>query len=222
MNLISIKNLKKSFKTQFIETFAINDISFNIKQGEFTAITGPSGCGKSTLLSVLGLLEYADEGEYHLCSKDIIQLTASQRAEVRNHHIGFIFQSFNLIAELSTLDNVALPLKLRGVAKQEYIDLAYQALQKVGLGERAKHFPPQLSGGQQQRAAIARAIITNPDIILADEPTGNLDSENSKIVIDILLQLNKSGKTIVIVTHDQALANLAQKQLTMCDGQLIN
>lgn len=219
--IIELKNISKSFKTKFVITRALNSISLAINESEFVAITGPSGCGKSTLLSVIGVLDKADSGEYILAGVNIDSLNASQKSQVRNKHIGFIFQPFNLIEEFSAIENVILPLKYMGIPKKEAHAKAFEVLKKVGLEKRINHYPSQLSGGQQQRVAIARALVTSPDIILADEPTGNLDLESGKAVMSILLNLYESGQTILLVTHDEQLAKLASKQVRLIDGCIV-
>ncbi len=221
MNIIELDKINKSFKTKYVSTHAINDVSLNVKEGEFVSITGPSGCGKSTLLSILGLLDTFDTGSYKLANVLVSKLNASQKAHVRNKHIGFIFQSFNLINELSAIENVCLPLQFLGVMKKEALEKAELVLSKVGLLNRINHFPPQLSGGQQQRVAVARALVTSPDIILADEPTGNLDVESSNQVMDILLELNKAGQTILMVTHNSDIAKSTSKIVNILDGCII-
>lgn len=221
--LISLNNLKKVFLTDEIETHAINDLSLRINQGEYVSISGPSGCGKSTLLSILGLLDVASDGSYQLSEHDVLGLSKSERAAIRNKEIGFVFQSFNLISNLSVEENVALPLTYRTdidtATKDKWVK---EALEQVDMSHRAKHFPAQLSGGQQQRVAIARAVAGQPSIILADEPTGNLDSKNAEAVMELLDKLHKNGATICIVTHDPRSAEQAQRKIEMYDGRVVN
>lgn len=221
--VIELQQLSKIFETEELETHALQNISFSIAQGEYVSISGPSGCGKSTLLSILGLLDVASSGSYKLLGQDVTTLNANQAAEVRNLKIGFIFQSFNLIDELSVLDNVALPLtyQAKPPAMAEIIKRAKACLEKVGLSHRANHKPAQLSGGQQQRVAIARALIAEPAILLVDEPTGNLDSASGDKVMQLLDELNQQGTTICMVTHDPRYADMAQRKIQLLDGELL-
>ncbi|MEE9155320.1 MAG: ABC transporter ATP-binding protein, partial [Gemmatimonadota bacterium] len=200
--LIRLEGVKKVFYTEDVETHALSDIHLDIKGGEFVAIGGPSGCGKTTLLSILGLLDTPTEGTYTLDGEPVADLTASQRARIRNRHIGFIFQAFNLIGDLTVYENVELPLTYRGMAGSERKQRVHESLERVGMSHRVKHYPSQLSGGQQQRVAVARAIGGQPLILLADEPTGNLDSTNGGAVMDLMEELNAEGATICMVTHD--------------------
>ena len=216
--MISLQNIEKVYRTSTIETLALNNINLDIKKGEFVSIMGPSGCGKSTLLNVMGLLDEPSKGTVQLDGQPVTQYRDKELARLRNQKIGFIFQSFHLINDLTVLDNVEIPLLYRsqnGRPRQEY---AKDALAKVGLSNRVKHFPKQLSGGQKQRVAIARAIVGNPDIILADEPTGNLDSAMGNEIMNILQQLNDDGATIVMVTHDEQMAKRTHRLIRLFDG----
>ncbi|WP_019029674.1 ABC transporter ATP-binding protein [Colwellia piezophila] len=221
--LIKLANLKKVFSTDEVETHALSDINLEIKQGEYLSIAGPSGCGKSTLLSILGLLDTSSEGCYTLNGHDVVDINAKQRAAIRNKEIGFVFQSFNLISELTVAENVALPLTYRkDLSKTERTELVTAALEKVDMGHRTKHYPSQLSGGQQQRVAVARAIAGNPSIILADEPTGNLDSKNAELVMALLDKLHAEGATICMVTHDPRGAKRAERIIEIFDGRIVS
>lgn len=221
--MITLQNIEKVYRTSTIETLALNNINLNIKKGEFVSIMGPSGCGKSTLLNVMGLLDEPSKGTVQLDGQPVKTYSDKELAQLRNQKIGFIFQSFHLINDLTVLDNVEIPLLYRarnggsanGKSRQEY---AKDALTKVGLSNRMKHFPKQLSGGQKQRVAIARAIVGNPDIILADEPTGNLDSAMGNEIMNILQQLNNEGATIVMVTHDEQMAKRTHRLVRLFDG----
>jgi len=220
--LISIENVSKTFLTEEIETKALNAISLKIEKGEYVALSGQSGCGKSTLLSLLGLLDSPTAGKYFLAEKDVSSLTRNQRAGIRSSEIGFVFQSFNLISDLTVLENVMLPLTYQsGLSKNFIENKAKEVLEKVQMGHRKNHFPSQLSGGQQQRVAVARALVNDPKIILADEPTGNLDSKNAESVLQLFDQLHRDGATICMVTHDLTSAKRASRCLEMFDGQLI-
>jgi len=219
--MIKTNNLSKIFRTEEIETVALNNVSVNIKQGEFVAIMGPSGCGKSTLMNILGLLDNPSEGEYLFNDKSVGDLKESQRTQLRKGNIGFIFQSFNLIDELSVFENVELPLIYLKMNSKKRKELVEKVLQRVNMGHRAKHFPNQLSGGQQQRVAIARAVVANPKLILADEPTGNLDSKNGVEVMELLSELNKEGTTIIMVTHSQRDADFAHRTINLFDGKVL-
>ena len=219
--MIRIENLTKIFRTEEIETVALNGVSLEVKDGEFVAIMGPSGCGKSTLLNILGLLDNPNEGAYWLGEEEVSKLKEKDRTQYRKGRIGFVFQSFNLIEELTVEENIELQLKYLGVSKAERKQRTLDILRKVNLSHRAKHYPQQLSGGQQQRVAIARAVVGNPQLILADEPTGNLDSKNGKEVMELLSQLNNEGSTIVMVTHSQHDATYAKRIINMFDGQIV-
>lgn len=220
--LISLENVSKTFLTEEIETRAINDISLEITKGEYVALSGQSGCGKSTLLSLLGLLDSPTTGQFILAGKNVSSLNRNQRAEIRSTQIGFVFQSFNLISDLTVLENVMLPLTYQsGLSKKIIENKANAVLEKVQMGHRKNHFPSQLSGGQQQRVAVARALVNDPKIILADEPTGNLDSKNAESVLQLFEQLHREGATICMVTHDPASAKRAGRCLEMFDGCLI-
>ena len=220
--MIKIEGLCKSFRTEEVETTALNGISIDVKDGEFVAVMGPSGCGKSTLLNILGLLDNPNEGKYWLGEEEVSQLKEKDRTRFRKGRIGFVFQSFNLIEELTVEENIELQLKYLGVSKAERKQRTLDILRKVNLSQRAKHYPQQLSGGQQQRVAIARAVVGNPQLILADEPTGNLDSKNGKEVMELLSQLNSEGTTIVMVTHSQHDATYANRIINMFDGQIVD
>jgi putative ABC transport system ATP-binding protein len=215
-----LRDARKSYRTETVQTSALNGVDLEVLPGDFLAITGPSGCGKSTLLATLGLIEKLDEGDYQLLGQNIASLGATQRSRMRNQAIGFVFQSFHLVPELSALENVALPLEFAGVPRRLRQQRAAAMLDKVGLQARAGHRPGQLSGGQQQRVAIARALINDPALILADEPTGNLDSENGALVLQLLERLSEEGRTIVMVTHDPQIAGRAQRQIEMQDGKI--
>ena len=219
--MIQITNLKKVFNYGDVYTVALGGINLAVNKGEFVAIMGPSGCGKSTLLNILGLLDNPTEGSYELNGVEVANMKESQRTTLRKGKIGFIFQSFNLIDELNVEQNVELPLKYMGTAPDERRKRVTDVLRRLGISHRAKHFPSQLSGGQQQRAAIARAVVCDPELILADEPTGNLDSKNGKEVMDLLAQLNDDGTTVVMVTHSQRDASYAHRIVNMLDGFLV-
>ena len=220
--MIKTEKLQKIFKTEEVETWALHDVTLEIKEGEFVAIMGPSGCGKSTLLNILGLLDNPTNGVYTLNGEDVSKYTEAQRTNLRKGVIGFVFQSFNLIDELNVYENIELPLLYMGVPKEERKQRVEEAMKRMDISHRVKHFPQQLSGGQQQRVAIARAVVANPKIILADEPTGNLDSKNGKEVMELLTQLNKEGTTVVMVTHSQHDAGYATRTFNLFDGQVVN
>ena len=220
--MIKTENLQKIFKTEEVETWALHNVSLEIKEGEFVAIMGPSGCGKSTLLNILGLLDNPTNGTYQLNGTDVSKFSEAERTNLRKGVIGFVFQSFNLIDELKVYENIELPLLYMGVPKEERKQRVEEAMKRMDIAHRVKHFPQQLSGGQQQRVAIARAVVANPKIILADEPTGNLDSKNGKEVMDLLTQLNKEGTTVVMVTHSQHDAGYATRIINLFDGQVVN
>ena len=219
--MIKTVNLQKVFRTDEVEIWALNNVNIEIQEGEFVAIMGPSGCGKSTLLNILGLLDNPTGGEYRLNGEDVSTYTEAQRTALRKGVIGFVFQSFNLIDELNVYENIELPLLYMGVSASERKRRVEDAMNRMAIAHRVKHFPQQLSGGQQQRVAIARAVVTNPKLILADEPTGNLDSKNGKEVMDLLTELNKEGTTIVMVTHSQHDAGYADRVINLFDGQVV-
>ena len=220
--MIKLENIEKIFRTEEVETVALNKVSLEVKKGEFVAIMGPSGCGKSTLLNILGLLDNPTSGTYYLDGQEVGQLKESQRTKVRKGEIGFVFQSFNLIDELNVAENVELPLTYLGIAKKERQQRVKEILQRMSISHRAGHFPQQLSGGQQQRVAIARAVVMQPKLILADEPTGNLDSKNGQEVMQLLTQLNAEGTTVVMVTHSQRDAGYATRIINPLDGQVVD
>ena len=220
--MIKTKSLQKIFKTEEVETWALHDVSLEIHEGEFVAIMGPSGCGKSTLLNILGLLDNPSNCTYELNGVEVSKLSEADRTTLRKGVIGFVFQSFNLIDELNVYENIELPLLYMGVPKDERKRRVEEVMARMDISHRVKHFPQQLSGGQQQRVAIARAVVANPKIILADEPTGNLDSKNGKEVMDLLTQLNKEGTTVVMVTHSQHDAGYATRTINLFDGQVVN
>ena len=219
--MIKTVNLQKVFRTEEVQTLALNNVNIEVNEGEFVAIMGPSGCGKSTLLNILGLLDNPTEGEYYLNGTEVSKYTEAQRTSLRKGVIGFVFQSFNLIDELNVYENIELPLLYMGVPASERKQRIEQAMERMAISHRAKHFPQQLSGGQQQRVAIARAVVANPKLILADEPTGNLDAKNGKEVMDLLKELNKEGTTIVMVTHSQHDAGFADRVINLFDGQVV-
>ena len=219
--LIRLEGIKKVFYTDEVETHALSEIHLEIKSGEYIAIAGPSGCGKTTLLSILGLLDTPTEGTYTLDNQPVARLSASDRARVRNRQIGFIFQAFNLIGDLTVYENVELPLTYRGMASEERRKRVQSALERVGMSHRMKHFPAQLSGGQQQRVAVARAVAGDPAILLADEPTGNLDSTNGEAVMELLRELHHGGATICMVTHDPRYARHADRSVHLFDGKVV-
>ena len=220
-SLISLRGVRKVFLTDEVETHALADVHFDINKGEYVAISGPSGCGKTTLLSILGLLDTPTEGEYTLAGESVARLAPVDRARVRNRQIGFIFLAFNLIGDLSVFDNVELPLTYRDMPASERKDRVAAALERVGMSHRAKHFPAQLSGGQQQRVAVARAVAGDPSILLADEPTGNLDSKNGEAVMELLQELHRNGSTICMVTHDSRYAQHADREVALFDGRVV-
>ncbi len=220
--MIRTVNLNKIFRTDEVETTALNKVSFEIRKGEFVAIMGPSGCGKSTLLNILGLLDNPTDGEYYFLNTEVSQFTEKQRANTRKQNIGFVFQNFNLIDELNVYENVELPLIYLGMSASERRKRVESALEQMQITHRRKHFPLQLSGGQQQRVAVARAVVATPHLILADEPTGNLDSAHGEEVMNLLASLNQGGTTIIMVTHSQRDAEYAQRIVRLFDGQIIN
>lgn len=219
--LLRLEGVTKVFFTDEVETHALSGIHLEVKPGEFVSIAGPSGCGKSTLLSILGLLDSPSDGTYLLNGKPVQSLALSERARIRNREVGFIFQSFNLIGDLTVFENVELPLTYRGMKSAERKTRVTEALEKVGMVHRAKHLPSQLSGGQQQRVAVARALVGNPLILLADEPTGNLDSRNGDAVMELLRELHQQGATIIMVTHDPRFARHADRTIHMFDGRVV-
>jgi len=219
--LIHLDDVKKVFLTDEVETHALAGIHMEIAKGEYVSISGPSGCGKSTLLAILGLLDSPSSGAYTLNGKSVQSLKASDRARIRNREIGFIFQAFNLIGDLNVFENVELPLTYRGMGSAERKKRVHDALERVGMSHRVKHYPSQLSGGQQQRVAVARALCGDPSILLADEPTGNLDSANGEAVMDLLRELHRGGATICIVTHDPRYAKYADRTIRLFDGRIV-
>jgi putative ABC transport system ATP-binding protein len=219
--LIRLDGVKKVFFTDEVETHALADIHLEIQQGEYVSIAGPSGCGKTTLLSILGLLDTPTEGRYWLNGKEVANLTAAERARVRNREVGFIFQAFNLIGDLDVYENVELPLTYRGMPSAERKQRVQEALERVGMSHRMRHYPAQLSGGQQQRVAVARAVVGRPSILLADEPTGNLDSKNAEAVMALMDDLHRDGATICMVTHDPRWARHATRTVHLFDGRVV-
>ncbi|MFI3279729.1 MAG: ABC transporter ATP-binding protein [Rikenellaceae bacterium] len=219
--MLKIKNIRKHFKTELVETIALAGVSFEVKKGEFVAVMGPSGCGKSTLLNILGLLDNPTDGEYELLEQEVGALKERDRTKFRKGNIGFIFQSFNLIDELSVFENVELPLIYMGVKSKERKERVTAILRRMAITHRAEHFPQQLSGGQQQRVAIARALVSNPKLILADEPTGNLDSKNGAEVMHLLMDLHREGSTIIMVTHSMHDAAYAGRTINLFDGKIV-
>jgi putative ABC transport system ATP-binding protein len=220
--LIRMEGIKKIFYTDEVETHALADVHLEIRPGEYCAIAGPSGCGKTTLLSILGLLDTPTDGTYMLSGEDVSNLSASDRARIRNRQIGFIFQAFNLIGDLTVYENVELPLTYRGMSSSERKKRVTEALERVGMSHRMKHYPSQLSGGQQQRVAVARAVAGDPAILLADEPTGNLDSTNGEAVMELLRELHRGGATICMVTHDPRYAAHADRSIHLFDGRIVD
>ena len=219
--MIKVTNLSKIFRTEEIETTALNGVSFEIKDGEFVAIMGPSGCGKSTLLNILGLLDNPTSGSYELLGTEVGGLKEKERTKFRKGNIGFVFQSFNLIDELNVYENIELPLRYLNISASERKQKVTEIMKRMAISHRAQHFPQQLSGGQQQRVAIARAVVSRPKIILADEPTGNLDSRNGREVMELLSQLHREGATVVMVTHSQRDASYADRIINLFDGQVV-
>lgn len=219
--MIQLQNIKKVFRTEEIDTWALREVSLEVKDGEFVAIMGPSGCGKTTLLNIMGLLDTPTEGMYMLNGKEVSRLTEHERTNIRRGTIGFVFQSFNLIDDLNVYENIELPLLYMGVPASERRKRVTDILDRMAMSHRRGHYPCQLSGGQQQRVAVARTVVTNPKIILADEPTGNLDSQNSREVMDLLCQLHEQGTTIVMVTHSQHNASYADRIINLYDGQIV-
>jgi len=220
--LIKLNGVSKVFYTDEVETHALDGVELEIKKGEYVSIAGPSGCGKSTLLSILGLLDTPSDGDYQLATRPVANLSLAERARIRNREVGFIFQSFNLIGDLTVFENVELPLTYRGMKAAERKKRVIEALEKVGMAHRAKHLPSQLSGGQQQRVAVARALVGDPLILLADEPTGNLDSKNGEAVMSLMQELHRAGATICMVTHDQRFARHADRTVYLFDGRVVD
>jgi len=220
--MLKIENLSKVFRTEEVETMALNKVSLHVKSGEFVAIMGPSGCGKSTLLNIIGLLDNPSDGQYFFNGNEVGQLKEKQRTQVRKGNIGFVFQSFNLIDELNVYENIELPLLYLKMKAQDKKQRVAQIMEKMNISHRAKHYPQQLSGGQQQRVAISRAVVAQPKLILADEPTGNLDSKNGLEVMNLLSELNREGTTIVMVTHSQRDASYAHRIVNLFDGEIVS
>jgi putative ABC transport system ATP-binding protein len=221
-SLIRLENVSKIFYTEEVETHALSGIHLDINKGEYVSIAGPSGCGKSTLLSIVGLLDTPTEGKYTLNGTPVEDLKMGDRSRIRNREVGFIFQSFNLIGDLNVFENVELPLTYRGMPSSERKERVQKALERVGMSHRVKHYPSQLSGGQQQRVAVARALVGEPAVLLADEPTGNLDSKNGEAVMDLLRELHRVGATIVMVTHDPRFARYASRTINLFDGRIVD
>ena len=219
--MLHMESLQKVFYTDEVETHALSEIHLKIQKGEYVSISGPSGCGKSTLLSILGLLDSPTEGNYYLNGQSVANLKMSDRARIRNREVGFIFQAFNLIGDLTVYENVELPLTYRGTPSAERKTRVHDALEKVGMAHRMKHYPSQLSGGQQQRVAVARAVCGDPAILLADEPTGNLDSTNGEAVMDLMRELHRGGATLCMVTHDPRYAEYADRTINLFDGRIV-
>lgn len=219
--LLRLENVQKVFLTDEVETHALSGIHLDIKKGEYISIAGPSGCGKSTLLSILGLLDSPSDGDYWLNGKAVAKLSLADRARIRNQEIGFVFQAFNLIGDLSVYENVELPLTYRSMVASERRKRVEEALERVGMAHRMRHYPSQLSGGQQQRVAVARAVAGNPSVLMADEPTGNLDSTNGEAVMNLLRELHRAGATICMVTHDPRYAAYADRTFHLFDGQVV-
>ena len=220
--LIKMESVTKIFRTEDVETHALSDIQLEIQRGQYISISGPSGCGKSTLLSVLGLLDSPSSGKYFLNGRDVSQITPAERTRIRNREIGFVFQAFNLIGDLTVYENVELPLTYRNMGSAERKQKVEHALERVGMAHRSKHFPAQLSGGQQQRVAVARALVGDPLILMADEPTGNLDSQNSEAVMQLLSDLHQNGATICLVTHDPRYSRFADRTIHLFDGRIVD
>jgi putative ABC transport system ATP-binding protein len=221
-DMIKTTNLSKIYRTEDVETTALKQVDLEIEEGEFAAIMGPSGCGKSTLLNIIGMLDSANEGNYFFDGKDVTRLSERGRTAIRKNNIGFVFQSFNLIDELSVFENIELPLVYLNRSKQERKKTVQDIMERMGIAHRAKHFPQQLSGGQQQRVAVGRAVVTHPKLLLADEPTGNLDSSNGNEVMELLTQLNDAGTTIIMVTHSQHDSSYARRVIQLHDGAVVS
>ena len=220
--MITLHDLNKIYRTEEIETSALNQVSLEILKGEFVSIMGPSGCGKSTLLNILGLLDQPESGSYQFLGDEMSQLNERGRAQIRKKHFGFVFQNFNLIDELTVFENVELPLIYNKVSSNDRKARVKEILERIGISHRTNHFPQQLSGGQQQRVAVARALVTNPEVILADEPTGNLDSSNGNEVMELLCELNDAGTTVIMVTHSQNDASYSSRIINLLDGQVVS
>ena len=221
-SLIRLEGVTKVFFTEEVETHALSGIHLHINKGDYISIAGPSGCGKSTLLSIMGLLDTPTDGKYTLNGASVEDLNLGERSRIRNREVGFIFQSFNLIGDLNVFENVELPLTYRGMPSSERKERVQKALERVGMSHRVKHYPSQLSGGQQQRVAVARALVGEPAVLLADEPTGNLDSKNGEAVMDLLRELHRAGATIVMVTHDPRFARYASRTINLFDGRIVD
>lgn len=219
--MLKIENLSRAFRTEEVETVALDNVSFEVNEGEFIAVMGPSGCGKSTLMNIIGLLDNPTSGKYHLMGKEVGSLKENERTKYRKGNIGFVFQSFNLIDELNVYENVELPLIYMKIGARQRKELVNNILKRMAISHRAGHFPSQLSGGQQQRVAIARAVVSSPKLILADEPTGNLDSKNGAEVMALLTELNQEGTTIIMVTHSQHDATYANRRINLFDGKIV-
>ena len=220
--MIKLENLSKVYRTEEIESTALNQVSFEIEKGEFVSIMGPSGCGKSTLLNILGMLDKPESGSYTFLEKEVSGLNEKGRSSIRKENIGFIFQNFNLIDELTVFENIELPLIYNKVSSAERKERVNKLIEKIGISHRTSHFPQQLSGGQQQRVAVARALVTRPPLILADEPTGNLDSSHGNEVMELLCELNEAGTTIIMVTHSSHDASYSQRVINLLDGQVVS
>ncbi|MEO1417685.1 MAG: ABC transporter ATP-binding protein [Bacteroidota bacterium] len=220
--MITLHDLNKIYRTEEIETSALNQVSLEILKGEFVSIMGPSGCGKSTLLNILGLLDQPESGSYQFLGDEMSQLNERGRAQIRKKHFGFVFQNFNLIDELTVFENVELPLIYNKISSSDRKNQVKEILERIGISHRTNHFPQQLSGGQQQRVAVARALVTNPEVILADEPTGNLDSSNGNEVMELLCELNDAGTTVIMVTHSQNDASYSSRVINLLDGQVVS
>jgi putative ABC transport system ATP-binding protein len=220
--MIKLENLTKVYRTDEVETTALNEVSFEIKKGEFVSIMGPSGCGKSTLLNLLGMLDKPESGKYQFVENEISDLNEKQRSEIRKKHIGFVFQNFNLIDELTVFENIELPLIYNKVSAKQRKKRVDEIIERIGISHRSNHFPQQLSGGQQQRVAVARALVNRPDLILADEPTGNLDSSNGNEVMELLCELNEKGTTIIMVTHSSHDASYSNRVINLLDGEVVS